>query len=203
MEKLRGDGNKKKNVQTANELQAAYDKETVNQHSKFVEEIKQQYAKSPKEVKKYKVIQSGLSVNKPEFIYSSEFTINNFVKRAGNNIILEAGKLMGIYQKADQKERDRKIDIYMPFARKIDYKFNINIPSGYKSSDLSSFKKAISNEAGSFTSDAVLNGQSIAITVSRVFKHNFEKREDWPKLLAIMDASAEFTSRKILFEKLK
>ena len=39
--------------------------------------------------------------------------MDNFVKKAGNNYILDAGKLIGKYRRIEDKDRTRTLDIYM------------------------------------------------------------------------------------------
>jgi hypothetical protein len=129
--------------------------------------------------------------------------MENFVKKAGNNYILEAGKLIGTYQKVDGKERSRSIDVYMPCARMLTWNITVNIPKGYSVKGVDEMNKSLSNATGSFNCTATTNGTSVKIKVSRMYSNNFEKADAWPKLLELMDAFYSFTAQKILFEKIK
>jgi hypothetical protein len=60
-------------------------------------------------------------------------------------------------------------------------------------------KKA--NKTGSFSASAAVNGNTLTITVTRDYASNFEKAKDWPLLVDILDAAANFNSQKILLEK--
>src|SRR5215831_904561 len=95
----------KKSQKLVDEFSAAFAKERSNQKSYFINEIDQQYDNKPKDVSNYKIQQTALFSSKAPFEYSSSFSMENFVKKAGNNYIVEAGKLVGDYQKIDDKER--------------------------------------------------------------------------------------------------
>jgi hypothetical protein len=57
------------------------------------------------------------------------------------------------------------------------------------------------NKTGSFSSSAVVTGNTLTITVNRVYKNNFEKGADWPLVMDLVDAASNFNSQKILLEK--
>ncbi|MEO7524005.1 MAG: hypothetical protein ABIT58_07910 [Ferruginibacter sp.] len=185
------------------EIMSALDKERAKQKDYFKDEIKQQYGQEAKELISYKIVNSGLDVNKPSFEYTQTFTMEDLVKKAGANFIFDAGKLMGIYKKAEEKERTRTLDVYMSCARTLTYEFTITIPEGYSVKGLEALNKKIENDVATYESTANLNGNMINITVNRVYKNNFEPHANWPKLLAVMDAAADFTGAKLLIEKNK
>jgi len=194
---------KKKTRDKAAESQAALDKERLKQKDYFIDEIKEQYEQEPKELISYEIKSNGLSIYDSAFKYREVFTMENFVKKAGNNFILDAGKLMGVYKKTDEKERTRTLDIYMPSARTLVYTFNISIPEGYSVKGIDEMNKKVENETASFVSTAKLNGNDVAITVIRTYHHNFEPAANWSKLLEVMDAASDFTGMKLLLEKKK
>jgi hypothetical protein len=193
----------KKNQKLVDEFSAAFAKERSNQRSYFFNEIDQQYDNKPKDITNYTIYQPALFNSKESFEYSSTFSMENFVKKAGNNYILEAGKLIGTYQKVDGKERSRSIDVYMPCARMLTWNITVNIPKGYSVKGVDEMNKSLSNATGSFNCTATTNGTSVKIKVSRMYSNNFEKADAWPKLLELMDAFYSFTAQKILFEKIK
>ncbi|MBO9731744.1 MAG: hypothetical protein J7623_24095 [Chitinophaga sp.] len=59
----------------------------------------------------------GLQHNDPDFVYHTNFILDGPLKHAGNNNILETGKLIGGQLEIKLEQRDRKVDIYMPYAR--------------------------------------------------------------------------------------
>jgi hypothetical protein len=142
-------------------------------------------------------------MHKPVFSYQSSFTMDNFVKKAGNNYILDIGKLIGKYSKVEEKERSRKMDIYMISARTFNYIINFEIPEGYAVKGVEDLAKSLTNSTGSFSSTASLEGRMLKVTVSRTFTSNFEQAAEWPKLLELLDGVYDFYGKKVLLEKKK
>jgi hypothetical protein len=194
---------KKKGNERGNEIQAAFDKERLKQKDYFNDEIKEQYDQEPKDLISYRINNAGLAIQNPSFEFTEKFTMENFVKKAGNNYILDAGKLMGTYKKLEDKERIRTLDIFMPSARTLNYTFNITVPEGYTIKGVEELNKKVTNDIASFTSSASLNGNAVIVTVSRSYNNNFEPVANWSKLLTVMDAAADFTNMKLLLEKKK
>lgn len=193
----------KKGRAKGEELQTAFAQERPKQKDYFLGEIKAQYEQEPKELLSYKIINSGLSISKPVLEYNQVFTMENFVKKAGNNYIFNIGQLMGDYKKVEEKDRTRALDVYMPYARTLSYKISVEIPEGYKVKGVEELNKNVKNDAASFSSVASLSGNTVNLEITRIYFHHFEPAANWPKLLEAMDAAAEFTSAKILLEKQK
>ena len=193
----------KKSQKLVDEFSAAFARERSNLKTYFSDEINDQYNNKPKEITSYEIHQAALFNNKTPFEYRSSFSMENFVKKAGNNYIVEAGKLVGSYQKVDEKERSRTIDIYMPCARTFSWNIIINIPKGYTVKGVEELNKTLSNETGSFNCIATNDDVIVKIKIIRTYTNNFEKAANWPKLLELMDAFYDFSTQKILLEKNK
>jgi hypothetical protein len=185
------------------ELKVAFDNERKNQKDYMKSEIKGQFDQEPKELKSYKILNSGLALQNPVLSINQVFTMENFVKKVGNNYILNIGSLMGTYKKIDEKERKREVDVYMSSARTLKYTFNVTIPEGYNVKGVNELNKKIENDVASFVTTASVNGNVLTASVVRTFNNNFEPAANWDKLLQIIDASADFNEIKVLFEKKK
>jgi hypothetical protein len=127
--------------------------------------------------------------------------MDNFVKRAGNNYILEAGKLIGSFNKLEEKDRARTIDVYTPCAQTCTYNVTVSIPHGYKVKGLENFSKVLNNETGSLTASATADDAAVRITIKQSFASNFEPAANWPKLVELMDGLYDLSSQKLLLEK--
>ncbi|RYY64725.1 MAG: DUF3857 domain-containing protein [Chitinophagaceae bacterium] len=182
---------------------AAFTKERNDWKKYFKDEIKEQYEEEPKEVTSYEIGDHGLLNSSPSFVYRSSFTMDNFVKKAGNNYIVDAGKLIGKFTKVDEKERNRSMDVYMFSARTFTFDINIAIPEGYTAKGVEELATNMTNESGSFVARASADEKNVKITVTRSFNKAFEPAANWPKLLSLLDAVYEFNNKKILFEKKK
>ncbi|GGH00831.1 DUF3857 domain-containing protein [Mucilaginibacter phyllosphaerae] len=176
-------------------------KSPVELRKSFMEEAKGQFDQEPLQISDYKVLNPAIENNKPVFEYTSTVVLNNLVKKAGNNYIIDAGKLTGSFMQLDEKDRKRTIDVYMPAARSFKYTLNITIPQGYKVKGVEELNTKKANKTGLFSSAATVNGSVLNITVNRVYNNNFEKAADWPLVSELIDAGFAFNNQKILLEK--
>jgi hypothetical protein len=183
------------------ELKAAFDQVRSKQKDDFITEAKDWFEQEITDLTNYKVDNMGVRHTSPDFIYSSEFKIGGLIKKAGNNLILEVGKLQGSPLKINADQRKRTLDIYMPFARSLQTEIVFQIPDGYTIEGVSSLNKKVENETGHFTAEATSDGKTVTIKISRAYNHSFEPAANWDKLLAFIDASNEWTNSKLLLKK--
>jgi len=179
----------------------SFTKQKTDNAKNFTAEIKGQYDQDPEQVQDTKIINAALENTDPVFQYTESFVLNNLVKKAGNNYIIDAGKLTGSFYKLEDKDRKRTLDVYMPCARTFKYTISIAIPPGYSAKGMEEMTIKKANKTGSFSSTAVVSGNNLVITVNRVYTNNFEKAADWPLLTELIDAASNFNSQKILLEK--
>jgi hypothetical protein len=116
-------------------------KSLVETKKGFSDEIKTQFDQEPQNLANYKIFDPAIDSNNPAFQFTSTFTLDNMVKKAGNNYIVDAGKLAGTFLKLEEKDRKRTADIYMPGARSFKYSISINIPKGYHVKGIEEFNK--------------------------------------------------------------
>ena len=184
-----------------NGLNATADKTKADQNKKFTADIKADYDQEPQKVSDCKVVYHGLKDANPVFELSEDFMLDNMVKKAGANYIVDAGHLTGNFLKLDEKDRTRTLDVYMPVARSFKYTIALTIPPGFNVQGVPELNVKKVNKTGSFTSVATLNGNTLTITVSRVYNNNFEKAADWPLLVDLIQTASDFNGKKILLEK--
>ncbi|WDF79883.1 hypothetical protein PQ469_07665 [Mucilaginibacter sp. KACC 22773] len=185
----------------ADEYSNAFEQQRKDQLKAFTAEIKGKYDQEPTEVKDCRIIDPAIENTNPAFKYSSSFVLNNMVKKAGNNYLVDVGKLTGGFYKLDDTERKRTIDVYMPCARSFKYTISLAIPQGYTAKGVEELNIKKENKTGSFSSTASINGNTLNIVVTRAYTHNFEKAADWPALVEMIDAAAAYNAKKILLEK--
>jgi hypothetical protein len=181
---------------------ASFDKDLVIQDEYFTELIKEQYEITPEQVTDKAILKTGLVNPEKELVYTTTFVFPSFIQKAGANYLLNAGKLIGTILPVKPEDRTRTVDIYMPAARELNYKINVNIPKGYKVKGVEQLNKSLSNNCGSFTSNATTDGNVLTLMVSRTYTHNFEKASEWPKLVSLLDVAFDFTNQKVLLEKM-
>lgn len=182
-----------------NEVQLAINNGRKDIKTNFITELTDQFDQEPKSVTDYKIIKSGIL--NTELEYESNFIMDNFVKKAGSNYILDIGKLIGKISKVKDEEKVRITNIYMPGARSLSYNINVEIPSGYKLSGATDLNTNITNGFGSFNVLSKVDGQKLIVDVKRVYIQSFIDKKDWNEVVRLIDAAGNFFEQKVLLEK--
>ncbi|WP_295127359.1 DUF3857 domain-containing protein [uncultured Chitinophaga sp.] len=191
----------RKNRSLAEEYTNAFAKARKDWKEIFKEEIQGSFDIEPREVTKYSIVKMGLQHTDPDFVYNTQFTFDGLLKRAGNNYILDAGKLIGGQLTLKPSQRDRKVDMYMPFARSFEYNIEIQVPQGYTVEGLDKLNQDVDNAAAAFQVKAQVMGDKLNINVRKTYKHAYEKVAEWSNLVKVIDAALAFQDQKVLFKK--
>ncbi len=171
------------------------------QKGKFEKEISSDYQDKPKELKKYKILQTGFAGTNASMKIEEEFSMDGWVKKAGNNYILEAGKFVGGQLEIKADQRERKLDIFMPFARSFKNNIMFKVPEGYTIEGIEKLDISVKNECGGFESTAKMEGNNLLITYHKYYANAKEPAANWVKLMAFIDAGFSFTREKLLLKK--
>jgi hypothetical protein len=179
----------------------ALEKARASLKERFKDEVSSEFEENPKEMIAYKVENAGLRHNVPDLVYSTEFTMDGLLQRAGNNFLLNIGKIINSPLKLTPSQRDRRVDIYMPYARTMDCSVSFAIPPGFALQGADKLNKTLENECGTVVATAKVQGNELILHFKRVYKHNSEPAAKWPQLLAIIDACTDFAGQKVLLKK--
>ncbi|MBK7561693.1 MAG: hypothetical protein IPI68_09270 [Chitinophagaceae bacterium] len=144
----------------------------------------------------------GRTWRKQELNYTSKFELGDMVKIAGNNLLVSVPGLVGEQLFISQDERKREADAYMSFPRSLRNIINFTIPEGYKVVGINNLNLNIDNEVGTFAVRASVEGNKLNLLVKKVYKQTTVKKENWPKLLEMLDAAFNFSQKKILLKKM-
>ncbi len=151
----------------------------------------------------FEVKNTGRFGSKSPFSYQEDFEIkNNLIKKAGENYIVELGKMITPQFEVNKKERERKNNIYFSYPRSLENEIIFEIPSGYAASGIEKFNKNISNDTGSFVSKATIEGNKIVIKTQKVYNNYYEPNKNWTKMIDFLDGAYQFTQEKVLLKKI-
>ncbi len=185
----------------AEEWQNSFAKSRETYKDGFMSELKDNFESEPKELLTYKVTSSGVKDREPNFIFSTQFVMGDWFKKAGNNYLFEVGKVIGGQLVIKDEDRKRTIDIYGPFARTFEYQIQVDIPAGYSVEGVEALNKSVENDCGSFKSTATVQGDKLTVTTVKEYTHAFEPAANWAKMLVFIDAAADFGTAKLLLKK--
>ena len=144
----------------------------------------------------------GRTWRKQELNYTSKFELADMVKKAGENLLLSVPALIGDQLYISQDDRKREADAFMSFPRSYRNVINFTIPEGYKAVGIQSLNMNIDNEAGTFAVQASVEGNILSILTKKIYKQMTVKKENWGKLVEMLDAAFNFTQKKVLLKKI-
>jgi hypothetical protein len=191
----------KKKSNVSEDYATALMKARASLKDRFKSEIASEFDKEPKELLSYKVDNPGIRHTAPDLAYTTEFTLDGLVQRAGNNFLVNVGKTFSSPLVLTPSQRTRSVDVYMPFARTLDATVALAIPAGYTVQGLDKLNSKVENGSGSFFTSAQVENNKLVIRYKRVYNHNYEETSRWPELLAILDASTNFSTQRVLLKK--
>ena len=191
----------KKTKKFGEELQTAFDQARAKNKDAFISEAKDWFEQEVTELTDHKVVNMGVRHTNPDFIYASKFKLGGLVKKAGNNYIIDIGKIQGSPLQIKPDQRKRTLDIYMPFARSLTTEIAFQIPEGYTVEGVAALNKKVENETGYFIVEAASDGKAVTIKIRKSYNHVFEPVGNWDKLLAFIDAANEWYNTKLLLKK--
>ncbi|HNP49690.1 MAG TPA: DUF3857 domain-containing protein, partial [Bacteroidia bacterium] len=113
------------------------------------------------EYKNFNLKNIGMWENAPNLEFSDEFTVENIIKKAGPNYIIEIPKLIEQQVEIKDKQLKRDRDIYMNYARSFINEINFTIPDGYTVEGIEALNKEVKNSTGGFISKARIEGKTL------------------------------------------
>jgi len=191
------------------------DRKYIEQYKTFFEEKKKEQKElvqaewkeyhgiNSGELIRYSIENLGATPENPNFEMQIEYAIDGLVKKAGNNLLLEAGKLIGNQWIPSEKERKRDFDSYIESPILIENEILITIPEQYIVEGIENLDQNIENEWGKFASSASLEGNLLRIITTKVYKKDFVPQNEWQDLLEMIDKTNEFYSQSIILKHIE
>lgn len=192
---------KKSTRKYIDDYNAMLERDRKGMKDRFMHEINSFYNVAVKDIRDYEVLHLGITKEYPSFHIKAKYEMEGMVKKAGNNLILDAGKLIGVQLDLKDNDRKRNVDVYMPTSRLYEYQIQVQIPDGYTVENLSNLTRNIDNSAGSFVSSATIEGSKLAIKVRKIYKKAFLPVADWNKLLEMLDGANDFYAQSVVLKK--
>lgn len=148
------------------------------------------------------LLNSGRYGKNDSLKFKEKFTITSpLVKKAGNNYTFEIGKLISSQVEIKEKEYTRNNNVYLTFPRSFKTQIVFEIPNGYSISGVEKLNKNVTNETGTFISNAEIKGNQLIIKTSKEYFNYYETKDNWLKMVEFLDAAYQFTQEKILLKK--
>ena len=201
-------GRKKEYIKGVNKkqregAQQQFTKQSEEQQDDFKAEIEMYHDVAADQVLSTAIISTGIDPQHPEFSYNTKYTMDGWVKKAGSNLVVSVGKLIGSQAKVEGVTRNRSFDVNRRSPGLLRWDIRVNIPDGYEvsSESLDKLNQSVKNNAGEFTANASVEGRQLQLVVSKRYDKSDYPASQWQELLQMLDAADEFTTRQIVFKK--
>jgi hypothetical protein len=198
-ENSRETGNKSRNAEEKRKKDAAREDKTKSYMDQLKENIEDDF--DVVSYDDYEVLNAGRYDEDPVLKFKETFKIKSLVNKAGKNYIFEIGKLIGKQFELNEENMKRSSDIYLPFTKTITNEITVTLPAGYKAEGLADLSFNTDNELAGFSSSAKQEGNKIIVTTKKLYKKNFDKKENWPKMTEVLDVAYKFTQKKVILKK--
>lgn len=157
----------------------------------------------PSTVGDCRVLTVGTTDEEPALSFQTSYTMDDMVKRAGNNLILSVGMLLGSELKIEGRERERTADVIRIAPSSYTWDIEVALPEGYQISPESvhALQTSFSNDCGSFTVKATAEDGKLLLKAEKRVLHKRESVDKWPQLLALYDHSYNYLSQQIILKR--
>lgn len=157
----------------------------------------------PREIYSYEIKEIGALPGSPNLSYTTNCDVDNLVKKAGRDIIVEVGKLFGKPYEVKGTERERKEAVVRNTPSQNRYTLSLEIPEGYTVNDasLQKINTNIANECGAFYAQARVAENKLVVQVNERYLQYVVPIERWSKFLELIDASVAFSNASIVLNK--
>jgi len=130
------------------------------------------------------------------------FTATGYVKKAGQSLIFDVGKLITEQVRLDNEEKVGRIrPVELGHAKTINNEFRVLVPKGYQIQGLDNLKMSVDNSVSSFNSTAIQDGNVLTVKTSKVYKKEIVPASEWPSLVEMLEAAYDFSQKKVILKK--
>ncbi|MCR9155367.1 MAG: DUF3857 domain-containing protein [Bacteroidetes bacterium] len=129
-----------------------------------------------------------------------------FMESAGQDLLLNVGKLIGPQMTMYDEDSVRDFDIYNPFSRAYYRSIEFAIPAGYKLANPEKLrfdeKLLIEGEIKAiFKSDYRIEGNTVVVIIEEWYEDQIYPKEYFQEYLKVINAAADFNKVSVLLEK--
>lgn len=151
----------------------------------------------------YKLLSIGNRADSIAFAYQTDYTLDGYVKKAGQNLLLSAGLLIGSQPEIKGEERRRSEDIYQEMPKTYLWDIKVRLPQDYQiaSDGLEKMNTRTENECGAFIARATVENNMLHLQVEKRINHKSEPVSNWQKILDIFDAAKAYETLTIALKK--
>jgi len=199
MEELQENKSTRKHI---DEYISALESRKESQKENIELELTAYHGQKPDKITDYSFSATGTTADCPALDYTVSYTVAGLVKSAGNNLILEIGRLIGQHWEPDERDEKRNIDAYLPSSMRLNYNIEIEIPEGYAVEGLDALSSDYSNDYCGFHSGYRFEGNKLFVSVHKIYEMSYVPVDKWNEMLLIARETNDFQAKTIILKKL-
>lgn len=150
------------------------------------------------------VYSRGVRPDNPVMAYHTESDFSGLVERLGDDISLTIGRLTGMPSPLTDSERNRLLDVMLPFISQETHVILVEAPEGYKFDEASveSLARVVNEPVGQFIVDSkILDDGSLQLSTVVKYKYADVPLEYWPSFMKLIDEAAAFGDAGVILVK--
>ncbi|TAD84427.1 MAG: hypothetical protein EAY75_13055 [Bacteroidetes bacterium] len=161
------------------------------------------YGENVKDYSSFKLLQDGRSYKKQTLKYQEEFSFDEMMNRAGDDLIIPLPLLIAGQTKLSKDERVRTAPINFTNPKTFEWEIKMTVPAGYQAEGVEDLNRNVANDAGAFICVAAVEGNVVSLKVMKQYRAKYLDVNAWPAVMQFLDAAYKFSQAKIVFTKLK
>ena len=174
------------------------------QKETMADEVEAYHNEKPAQMGEGHLISVGNSYRQQGLSWEVNYTMDGFVKRAGQNLVVAIGKLMGDQLKLQGISRQRTADVVRDAPATFSWDITLSLSQGYTVAPeaLEYLRADISNTVGSFSAEPTIgdNG-TLQLKVSKTISHKREPLANWQQVVELYDYISDYTSRQVVLNR--
>jgi hypothetical protein len=152
----------------------------------------------------FTISQYGTTLDQPEIEYDYNFSTDKYLNKVGPNLVLDIGQLIsGQVQLSEEEINTRTKPINIDFAKTIVNNITLELPKNFKVEGLDQLKMNVDNEQGSFISEVNLEDDYLNIITTKTYKQQNIEVDNWPNLVAMLEAAYNFSQKKVVLKPIE
>ncbi|MCX6232573.1 MAG: DUF3857 domain-containing protein [Bacteroidetes bacterium] len=140
------------------------------------------------------------------FILNCDIENPGFVEKAGANLLVKVGEMIGPQAELYNEKKERKLDVVHDHNRHYYRKLVIHLPKGFKPQNLNDFNMNVNTNDGdfpsaAFISKASINGDVLVIDMIEYYSKMKYKASEYEVFRAVINAAADFNKKTLIFSE--
>lgn len=140
-----------------------------------------------------------------EMKMSAKVKTNEIYEKAGENIIINVGKVIGKQEEMYQ-ETERKLDLELGYVHTLKRTITVDIPQGYTVKNLNEFNyvnefENLDKKMTGFKSSAVIKNNQVVISVDEYYNSLAYPKNSYDSFKKVINSAADFNKLSVIFIK--